>query len=336
MQRNPLGDSGLSVSRLCYGTLTLCASQSNKTPREGGELIAYALERGVNFLDTAELYGTYPHIRHALGNVSEMPVISTKSYAYDRSGAAKSIELARREMDCEVIDIFMLHEQENVLTMMGHSDALKYYISMKEKGIIKAVGLSTHAIEPVQAIALAKGGSITGELHSRVKEFDLGLFREIDVIHPIINIEGLGLLDGTAEMMTAALKVAASAGTGIFGMKMFGGGNLLNDFDKALDYALSQEYVHSFAVGMQCREEIDMNVTIFNGEKISSEDIEYAKKKNRRLVVENWCSGCGECTRKCKAGAISVENGKAVVDTTKCILCSYCARACKDFAIKVV
>jgi ferredoxin len=188
----------------------------------------------------------------------------------------------------------------------------------------------------VQAIALAKGGSITGELHSRVKEFDLGLFREIDVIHPIINIEGLGLLDGTAEMMTAALKVAAGVGTGIFGMKMFGGGNLLNDFDKALNYALSQEYVHSFAVGMQSREEIDMNVAIFNGEKISSEDIEYAKKKNRRLVVESWCSGCGECTRKCKAGAISVENGKAVVDTTKCILCSYCARACKEFAIKVV
>lgn len=336
MQRNLLGDSGLSVSRLCYGTLTLSASQSNKTPREGGELIAYALERGVNFLDTAELYGTYPHIRHAIGRASQMPVISTKSYAYDKSGAEKSLEMARREMDCDVIDIFMLHEQENVLTMMGHSDALKYYISMKEKGIIRSVGLSTHAIEPVQAVAIAKGSNNNEALFSRVKEFDLGLFREIDVIHPIINIEGLGLLDGTAEMMTTALHSAASVGTGIFGMKMFGGGNLLNDFEKALEYALSQEYVHSYAVGMQSFEEIEMNIAIFNGEKISVEAIAAAKKKNRRLVVESWCTGCGECGKKCKAGAIFIENGKAVIDTSKCILCSYCARACKDFAIKVV
>jgi len=36
-------------------------------------------------------------------------------------------------MDIDVIDIFMLHEQESRLTLKGHREALEYYISMKKR-----------------------------------------------------------------------------------------------------------------------------------------------------------------------------------------------------------
>jgi aryl-alcohol dehydrogenase-like predicted oxidoreductase len=61
-----LGRTGLSVSRLCFGALTVGPLQSNLPLNEGAAVIRYALEQGVNFIDTAKLYGTYPYIREAL------------------------------------------------------------------------------------------------------------------------------------------------------------------------------------------------------------------------------------------------------------------------------
>ena len=66
-----LGDTGIQVSKLCFGTLTMSPLQKNMTVRQGAALLAYAYERGVRFLDTADLYGTYPHIREALKSAPE-------------------------------------------------------------------------------------------------------------------------------------------------------------------------------------------------------------------------------------------------------------------------
>jgi uncharacterized protein len=338
MQRILLGQSGLSVSKLCYGTLTLSSTQSNKTPREGGELIAYALDRGVCFLDTAQLYDTYFHIREALKQVCALPVISTKSYAYDKHGAKESVEQARREMNVDVIDLFMLHEQETLFTMQGHSEALRYYLRMRDLGVIRAVGISTHAIEPIQVLLKSRKTNFEGKYFPRVNDevFDEGLFREIDVVHPILNLEGIGLLDGNAKEMEQVVKAASKSGVGVFGMKILGGGNLLPRFDDAIDYALNMDYVHSFAVGMQSREEIDLNINLFKGQIPDRTLIDAVKKVKRRILVENWCTGCGECLKVCAAQAISLKHDKATVDPSRCILCSYCARHCTQFALKVV
>lgn len=341
MQERKLGQTGLVVSRLCFGTLTMSPSQANLSPEEGGELIVYAAKQGVSFLDTAELYETYPHVRYALRHTSRPLILSTKSYAYDKKSARESVEKARREMDADVIDLFMLHEQETAMTLLGHAEALDYYLSMKEKGVIRAVGLSTHAIEPVRAVVLAKQMSATcSETASSWgnvwREFDPGRYREIDVIHPLLNKSGIGLLDGTAEQMLQAVREARRAGVGILGMKMFGGGNLLNEFDEAAAYALSIDEADAIAVGMQRRDEIDMNVALFEGRKVAEAQYAAAKSHRRRLHVESWCEGCGACVTMCKSGALSVSDGRAHADPAKCTLCGYCARACRDFAIKVV
>jgi uncharacterized protein len=331
-----LGRTGLKVSRLCYGTLALSASQSDQSAAQGGDLLAYAFHKGVTFWDTAELYGTYAHIRQALRSTHGLPILSTKSYAYDRKGASDSFDKARRETGLEVIDLFMLHEQVNVLTLLGHREALKFYIAMKERGLIRAVGISTHAIEPVLAVAHAKGHPLPDHPFSRIREFDVGFLREIDVIHPIVNRNGLGLIDGTADRMHQAIAAAHAAGAGILGMKLFGGGNLLNEFDQAVDYGLRMDCVDAFAVGMQSPAEIDMNVAIFSGEPVDVQMLEAVRAKKRRLIVEDWCTGCGACVARCRAGAMELRNGKARVVEDSCVLCSYCAAVCPEFAIKVV
>ncbi len=309
-----LGNTGIEVSRMCFGGLIIGPLQANLPIDEGANVIRTALELGVNFIDTAELYGTYPHIREAIKQAKSRPVIATKSYAYSAEGARESFEKARRELDVDVIDIFMLHEQESRMTLRGHREALEYYFSMKEKGLIRAVGVSTHNVEVVEACADMLG---------------------IEVIHPIINKSGIGIGDGTIEDMLSAVKRAYDNGKGIYGMKPLGGGNLLNTYSECMDFVLNIPFIHSVAVGMQSVEEVIMNVCVFNNEPVPEHIKSIAADRKKHLHIDFWCEGCGNCVRKCSQEALYLKDNKAKVIEEKCLLCGYCASACPNFAIKI-
>lgn len=314
MEYVKLGNTGIKVSRLCFGGLVIGPLQANLSIARGAEVIVKALDYGVNFIDTAELYGTYPHIREAIRRTGKKPVISAKSYAFTADGAAESLEKARKELDLDVIDIFMLHEQESRLTLRGHREALEYYISAKGKGLIKAVGVSTHNIEVVEACANMDG---------------------IDIIHPIINKDGIGIGDGTIDEMLEAVKDAYDRGKGIYAMKALGGGNLLNSYKESMEFVLGIPFVHSIAVGMQSTEEVIMNVKVFDGEEVSEDIREAVGRKTRKLHIDYWCEGCGKCVERCKQDALDIVDGKAVVSKDKCVLCGYCGSVCPQFAIKI-
>jgi aryl-alcohol dehydrogenase-like predicted oxidoreductase len=314
MQYVSLGNTGLKVSRLCFGGLIIGPLQANLPVGQGADVIVEALRLGVNFIDTAELYGTYPHIREAIKRFSEKPIIATKSYAYTAEGARESLEKARKEMDIDIIDVFLLHEQESRLTLKGHREALEYYINAKQKGLIKAVGVSTHNIEVVEACAEMP---------------------EIDVIHPLINKQGIGIGDGKIDGMLKAVQLAYNNGKGIYGMKPLGGGNLLGSFDESIKFVLDLPYLHSIAVGMQSVEEVIMNVSIFNGCEVPEEIRSVLSRKRRKLHIDYWCEGCGNCVERCRQKALTLVDNKAVVAPEKCVLCGYCGSVCPQFAIKI-
>lgn len=334
MEQRKLGRSGISVSRLCFGSLTISPSQAGFSAAEGGDLLVYAYSRGITFWDTAEIYDTYPHIHAALRQLTQPPVICTKTYAWDRASASASLEKARRALDLDVIDIVLLHEQETCLTMDGHREAFAWLLEQKHKGIIKAVGLSTHAIEPVRALAEAAGRP--PERGSVWQTVDPGPYREADVVHPLLNLQGIGLLDGTGEQMVQACSEAHAAGIGVIGMKMLGGGHLLPRFSEAAAFALGLECADTYAVGMQSKAEIDMNVALFTGQPIDPALLAATQSRRRRLAIGDWCTGCGNCVSRCGEKALRLENGRVVADSSRCIFCGYCATVCRDFVIKVV
>jgi len=309
-----LGNTGLEVSRMCFGGLIIGPLQANLPLDEGVNVILAALERGVNFIDTAELYGTYDYIREAIKKSKSKPIIATKSYAYSTEGAKASLEKARKELDIDVIDIFLLHEQESRLTLKGHREALEYYISMKEKGIIRAVGVSTHNVEVVEACA------------------DMP---EVEVIHPLVNKAGIGIGDGTIEDMLAAVKRAHDNGKGIYSMKPLGGGNLLKSYSECMDFVLNIPYIDSIAVGMQSVEEVIMNICVFNNEPVPEDIRSSVAGRKKHLHIDYWCEGCGRCVERCRQDALYIQDNKAKVIEEKCLLCGYCASACSCFAIKV-
>lgn len=314
MEYTLLGKTRIEVSKLCFGGLIMGPLQVNLSPKRGAEVICKAFELGVNFIDTAEMYETYPHIREAIHMSGIKPVVATKSYAYSKEGARESLEKARKELDLDVIDIFLLHEQESEHTLRGHREALEYYISQKEKGVIRAVGISTHHIQAVKAC--------------------IGM-DEIDVIHPIVNMSGIGICDGSIDEMLAAIKLAYEDGKGIYGMKPLGGGNLLKSYNECMEFVLSVSYLHSIAMGMQTEEEVIKNVNTICGLN-SPEEIETAlSSMNRRLCINDWCEGCGKCIERCGQNALHLKDGKAAVNQDKCVLCGYCGSVCPCFAIKI-
>ena len=61
-----LGKSGLKVSELCFGVLPMGPLQANIPIKDGAKIIRKGLDSGINFLDTAQVYKTYPYIKDAL------------------------------------------------------------------------------------------------------------------------------------------------------------------------------------------------------------------------------------------------------------------------------
>lgn len=314
MQYRILGATGIKVSAVCFGVLTIGPLQADLQIQDGADVISHALERGINFLDTAESYGTYPYIREALANKQFKPVITSKSYAYTWRGMKESVERALDEMALTSIDIFMLHEQENEKTLEGHREALDYLVTAKRQGLIRAIGMSTHSISGVMAAA------------------DHPV---IEVIHPLINQSGIGILDGTATTMGAAIQYARLRGKGLYAMKALGGGNLINQAYSAFQYVQNIPGLASVAVGMKSRDEVDLNIAWFSGRREPLLEARVGRSK-RRLHIDSWCVGCGSCVEACRYQALSVKDGRTVVDQSRCALCGYCAAYCPDFCIKVV
>ncbi len=314
MEYRILGQSGLEVSRLCFGALTIGPLQRNVTAEEGGAIIRHALELGVNFIDTAELYGTYEHIRFALKNwQGKRPIIvATKSYAYTREGMERSLEMARKGLGIDVIPIFLLHEQESNHTLRGHWPALEVLWKAQRAGVVQAVGISTHHVQGVLAACEVPG---------------------IQIISPLINKTGIGIQGGSGEEMLAAIEKAAACGKGIYAMKPLGGGHLLADWSRSFEYLLTKDEIHSIAVGMKSAAEVDSNAAFFQGRR----DLPQPKPTTRRLHIDDWCIGCAACVNACPNGALGLRGGKAVVlHRDECVFCGYCGASCPEFAIKVI
>jgi len=316
MKKIVLGSTGFSIHPLVFGTLPLGPLQAALTPSEGGKLIRYALEKGVTLIDTAELYGTYPHIRQALDGYAGEVRIATKTHAATKEDARLHVETALRELKVDRLDIVHLHGARLADPFVERAEVYEELLQLREEGKFERLGLSGHYVSAIRKAVLNP---------------------EISVVHPLINSRGMGILDGSAADMVEAIGEACTAGKGIYAMKALAGGNLITEARSSLAFVKGLSCVHGVAVGMLSKEEIDANLAFFGEEDLRDADWTRLENRKRRLrIMERFCKGCGACVTACACGALSVVDDKAHLDEEACILCGYCGASCPEFLIRVV
>jgi aryl-alcohol dehydrogenase-like predicted oxidoreductase len=173
MQKRTLGKSGLEVSALGLGCMGLSHGYGAAVEKHHGiSLIRAAVERGVTFFDTAEVYGPFTNealVGEALAPVREHVVIATK-FGFRFDGARQSGVDSRPEqirvftyaslmrLNVGVIDLLYQHRVDPNIPIEDVAGTVKDLI---KEGKVKHFGLSeagvqtirrAHAVQPVAAL----------------------------------------------------------------------------------------------------------------------------------------------------------------------------------------
>lgn len=319
MVKKKLGRTGISVTPVGMGTLTMGFSQKNLDIETGSRVIVHAVEQGINFLDTAQYYDTYRYLRPALDEIRrrklDFPVICSKTLEEGYAETEAAVQECLEQLDIDTIDLFLLHEVRGTEDFYARKDAWRALCDLKSNGRIKAIGISTHHVD-----ACAEMAEIA----------------DCDVVFTLINRDEMGIRKGsepgTREEMETAIRKCADAGKGIFTMKAFGGGNLIHDYRSCLEYAAGIAGNTSVMIGMADTDQVDRAVEFFTG-RLSADYTPDVSNK-RLMVDQSDCEGCGTCKNRCVSEAIFWnENGLAEIDPKKCVHCGYCAPVCPVRAI---
>ena len=179
MQQRKLGKSGLEVSTIGYGCMGLNFAYANAPSREESvKLLRQAVDRGVTFFDTAEIYGPFTNeeiVGEALRPVRDRVVIATKfGFVIRKGGSPPSGRLSGldsrpehirevcdaslRRLGIECIDLFYQHRVDPEVPIEEVAGAVKELIA---EGKVRHFGLSepgagtlrrAHAVQPVAAV----------------------------------------------------------------------------------------------------------------------------------------------------------------------------------------
>jgi aryl-alcohol dehydrogenase-like predicted oxidoreductase len=176
MQKRTLGNSGLEVSALGLGCMGLSFGLGPATEKsEAIKLIRAAVERGVTFFDTAEVYGPYVNeevVGEALAPFRKNVVIATKfGFEADPNNDGKwtatnskpehikqVVEASLKRLQTDVIDLYYQHRVDPNTPIEDTAGAVKDLIAA---GKVKHFGLSeagahtirrAHAVQPVTAL----------------------------------------------------------------------------------------------------------------------------------------------------------------------------------------
>jgi aryl-alcohol dehydrogenase-like predicted oxidoreductase len=235
-----LGKTGIHTSRLACGTGTVGVDHHSHQTALGiqglSDLLWRGYDHGLRFYDTADQYGSHPHVAEALKHVPrEKVTIMTKSWAREPDQMRADVDRFRQELNTDYIDLLMMH----CLTEENWSERFRPTMDvlseMKEKGIIRAHGCSCHKIEALRLAAQSPW---------------------VDVILSRINPIG-SHMDADPDTVKATLAQGRANGKGIIGMKILGQGDMRTRQDEALKYAFSLGILDAFTIGAESAAEQD-------------------------------------------------------------------------------
>ena len=234
--RVALGKTGLNVSRLAMGTGTNGPSGSSDQTRGLGmsglaTMLHQGYDHGVTFWDSADQYGSHPALKAALqdGVPRDKVTILTKTHARTEAEMRADLDRFRRELGTDYLDICLLHCMTSADWDQTHKGAMNVLSEAKEKGIVKALGTSCHDFGALKTTAASDW---------------------VDVNLARVNPAGV-IMDASPAEVTTVLRDMKAKGKGIIVMKILGAGQLKGKADECFQWALAQDCVDCFTLGMQ-------------------------------------------------------------------------------------
>ena len=261
-----LGNTGIKTSRLAIGTGSNGAEQQRRGIEGMVKVFHHALDKGLFWIETADMYKTHPQVRAFLKEVKrEKVVVTSKTLAKDAPGVRSDVERFRTELGTDYIDILLLHCMSDPAwpeKMKGSMEALS---EAKEKGYVRAIGCSLHILEALEAACKEPWGDV---YVVRINPFAVNM--DVDRVTEIPKVER------AIEKLNGQRKA-------VYGMKLLGGTNphirksrLQGDkIDESLRFILSRPCLAGFTIGFSQEKHIDdimqriSRVQQFAGEKKS-------------------------------------------------------------------
>ena len=229
-----LGKTGIQTSRLAMGTGTVGVGHHSHQTDLGvaglSKLLLNGYDGGLRFFDSADSYGSHPHVAEALKHVDRSKVtVLTKSWAREPNEMRADLDRFRRELGTDHIDVFLMHCLTEGDWTTRYRPVMDVLEEAKHKGIIRAHGCSCHSIEALRAAAKSP-------------------WVEVD----LCRINPIGAhMDADPDTVIGVLKEMKAAGKGIIGMKILGQGALRDRQDEALKFALGLNLLDAFTIGAE-------------------------------------------------------------------------------------
>ncbi len=239
----PLGRTGHSVTLFALGGEGILRTSGRM--KEAVPVIRRALERGVNYFDTAPAYQqSQDYLGEGLEGGRDRIFLAAKTHDRTRDGSLRLLEDSLRRLRTDHLDLWQLHdlrEMEELDQIFSENGAIHALEKARTEGRVRFLGITGHTDPAVLTEAL------------RRYPFDTALVS----INPA-DRERLSFIE---EFLPAARQ----KGIGVIAMKVLAHGMLLEDPvrlspQEAIGYVLSQPAVSTALIGCSTPEEVDQNV----------------------------------------------------------------------------
>ena len=251
----PLGDSGVKVTRLAFGTGTSSGAVQRALGQEGfNRLVRYAYDRGIRFFETSDSYGDmHRMLGIALAGIPrENYRLMTKVTTEDPTPPLAKIDQLRRQARTDYFDVLLLHWQHTSTwpeDTRGWQDAV---ITAQHNGSVRARGASVHGLP---ALARIPDNSWV----------QIGMIR---VNHKGVRMDAedytAGVGGDVPEVVTRIHQTLANK-KGVISMKLIGEGTFdRDDRRRAMRFAFRTAHVDSVTVGYKNNGEIDEAIENLN------------------------------------------------------------------------
>jgi predicted aldo/keto reductase-like oxidoreductase len=253
----PLGRTGLKLSRLGIGTGSIGGSVQRALGPEGfNRLIRYAYDQGITYIDTSESYKTHTMIRDAIKVLPREKLFIQSKMPGRPEKPLEVIDRYRKELGIDYIDSLLLHCTVKNNWEEDRKQLVDAFEEAKEKQIIRAHGVSCHALP-----ALIKAARLDWVDVNLVRINPQGAHIDTPVEHWDAKSDA-----SHVPAVVEQIKIMRKNGHGIIGMKIIGNGDFTNaeDREKSIRFAMQRVPLDAVVIGFKSNAEIDEAIQRMN------------------------------------------------------------------------